>query len=214
MGGKIEVHPDAIKFILSKIKKGSNMSKIYREMHSKTNFRYTYPLLYDRVRKDLGYRWDGKVWIKKENIDSQESTSDNPKNCTKTKDPKDKDLKDAVLDVSPSSNKSISMDEFNSLKDDMDSIKYHVSELNSQVKQIFDVVSTIKSDDPYKESHDSINKFMAILTSGNDKCSLTLNTKVKEEILEMMAEKFGIKSNESKAINTALSLALFYLKDS
>jgi len=209
LGRKKEVNPDAIKFVLSKIKEGLNLSEIHTKLKEEAGFNYAYSLLYDRIKKELRYEWDKsqKLWIKKDYSANQEPLLNSTKDC------KDSELKQMVLDLPSSSDKSITINEFNNLKNDIESVKYHISEIRLQMNKIFDIVSTIKSDDPYKESYESVNKFVAILTSGNDKCSLTLNSKVKEEILEMMSTELGITGNESKAINTALALTLFYLRD-
>ncbi|MEJ8555325.1 hypothetical protein [Tepidibacter sp. Z1-5] len=57
-----------------------------------------------------------------------------------------------------------------------------------------------------KESTDLLGK---ILGSENHKKSVNLNKEIEQKVIKYMEAKYGIKNNFSKAINTALFLALY-----
>lgn len=87
----------------------------------------------------------------------------------------------------------------------LESISKSLDELN---RKIDNIDKFIEENNPIKQN-ESIEVMSKMLSSDSHKKSINLNKEIEKMILKKMEEKYGIKNNFSKAINTALFLSLY-----
>ena len=201
------------------INENLNLNKITNALKKDRNIELSNTTVGGIIKRKFQKAWDKEL---KQWVNLQESLKDSESNLqisiddlfqftSKGEENKSLSIKKESLsgyseDRQISSGTSISNINFEDL---IDAILHKTYRLEKGIEDIKKALNRIESDNPKEKLINLSSDFVKIFASEKSKASVSINSELKEKIKKFIEESYGIKDNDSLAINIALLLALY-----
>lgn len=198
------------------INQNFNLNKITNVLKKDRNISLSNTTVGGIVKRNFQKVWDKelKLWVELR-IDPKGFTSNSQIGIDDifqfTSSPEKKDNNMLLIKSEPSSghSKETQVNSNPKLEDLINTILQKTYRLEKGVEDIKKALSRIEVDNPKEKLINLNNDFVKIFASEKSKASVSINSELKEKTKKFIEEAYGIKDNDSLAINIALLLALY-----
>ncbi|KNY24781.1 hypothetical protein [Pseudobacteroides cellulosolvens] len=216
MRGHITIDPETLSIIEKMINQNFNLNKITNVLKKDRNISLSNTTVGGIVKRNFQKVWDKelKLWVELR-IDPKGFTSNSQIGIDDifqfTSSPEKKDNNMLLIKSEPSSghSKETQVNSNPKLEDLINTILQKTYRLEKGVEDIKKALSRIEVDNPKEKLINLNNDFVKIFASEKSKASVSINSELKEKTKKFIEEAYGIKDNDSLAINIALLLALY-----